>query len=91
MTASDSTAPPTGAANETITGFEYDGIDYELDDLRLGTPSLAGMYAIYLEDRQVAEFALPIGTAHEPPPLPELVEMARATLADAIESGAHSV
>ncbi|MGW4406548.1 hypothetical protein ACWEJ6_21140 [Nonomuraea sp. NPDC004702] len=65
-----------------------DGRTYQIDHLGIGYPSQRGEYAVYCEDRMVADF-LAFNTLLKPeaqPPLPstgELIEMAKAAVRDA--------
>lgn len=72
---------------ETVAEYLEDGRTYQIDHLGIGYPSQRGEYAVYCEDRQVAEF-LAFGTLLRPeaqPPLPgtaELIAMAKQAVAD---------
>lgn len=72
---------------ETVATYEEHGRTYQIDHLGICYPSQRGEYAVYCDDRQVAEF-LAFGTLLRPefqPPLPstaQLIEMAKAAVRD---------
>lgn len=78
-------------SDTTETVAEYvgeDGRTYQIDHLGICYPSQRGEYAVYCEDRQVADF-LAFGTLLKPefqPPLPsttDLIEMAKRAVCEA--------
>ena len=72
---------------ETVAEYVEDGRTYQIDHLGICHPSQRGEYAVYCDDRQVADF-LAFNTLLKPefqPPLPsaaELIEMAKAAVRD---------
>jgi hypothetical protein len=74
---------------EVIATFHHDGKTYEIDHLGIRRPLNWGEFAIYCDDAQVGEFAIPASARlpkFQPDDLPPIDELVALAIADLQES-----